>query len=472
MRRMRRVLLGRLTIRTALGLAFGLSLGLWLFTGYAFTTRLTDAERQASEVTARYLRAQDLLSTVRAQVLLSSVFVRDALMDPNLAVPGHRERIERAHATIDEALRHYEPVIDAAGRQEEVGRLRAAVEDFRRTTWDVLDADMGSASVRDLLNERIVPRREAAVRVSEQVQALNRTAYVQQQVVTADIHRVAQRQSWQRLGLGLIANLAIALVAILYAGRLEKRLLRQLEKDARTSRELQQLSSKLITAQEEERRSIARELHDEVGQVLTEVNVEISLAQRALELKGVGGHLLDEAQAVTDSALQSVRDLSQLLHPAVLDDLGLPAAIDWYLRGTARRHGLRVDLEQAGMPDRVAADAEVAAYRIVQEAVTNVVRHANARTCRVRLVHTTAEGGALTVEVEDDGTGFDAEAMGRIGAQRGLGMVGIRERVAQLRGTLTVDSVPGRGTRVVVRLPATVAEEDAASGRPMEARGA
>ncbi|MDP1569221.1 MAG: sensor histidine kinase [Vicinamibacterales bacterium] len=466
---MRRVLLGRLTIRTALGLGFGLSLGLWLFTGYAFTTRLTEAEREASAVTARYLKAQDLLATVRAQVLLSSVFVRDALMDPELALPDHRERIELAHGTIDEALRDYIPVIDAGTEQEEIDRLRVAVEQFRRTTWDVLEADLGHASVRDLLNDRIVPRREAAVRVSEQVQAINRTAYVQQQVVTADIHRIAQRQSWQRLGLGLTASLAIALIATVYAGRLEKRLLAQLEKDAQNTRDLQRLSSKLITAQEEERRSIARELHDEVGQVLTAVNVEISLAQRALELKGGGGHLLDEAQAVTDSALQSVRDLSQLLHPAVLDDLGLPAAIDWYLRGIARRHGLRVDLEQAGMPERVAADTEVAAYRIVQEAVTNIVRHANARTCHVRLVHTTAEGGALTVEVEDDGTGFDAEAMGRIGAQRGLGMVGIRERVAQLRGTLTVDSVPGRGTRVVVRLPAA---EHAPSDRPLEARGA
>jgi len=471
MRRMRRVLLGRLTIRTALGLAFGLSLGLWLFTGYAFTTRLADAERQASEVTARYLRAQELLSTVRAQVLLSSVFVRDALMDPELALPDHRERLEVAHATIDGALRDYVPVIDAVAEQQDIQRLHAAVEQFRRTTWDVLDADLDSASVRDLLNERIVPRREAAVSVSEQVQALNRTAYVQQQVVTADIHRVAQRQSWQRLGLGLTASLAIALLATIYAGRLENRLLRQLEKDARTSHELQQLSSKLINAQEEERRSIARELHDEVGQVLTAVNVELSLAQRALEVKGVSGHMLDEAQSVTQNALHAVRDLSQLLHPAVLDDLGLPAAIEWYLRGTARRHGLAVDLRVDGMSDRLGSDTEVAAYRIVQEAVTNVVRHARATSCRVCLRR---DVSTLVVEVEDDGTGFDPEALGRIGGERGLGMVGIRERVTQLRGRLVVDSAPGRGTRVVVTLPADMPSADAVAPAVgvREARGA
>lgn len=464
MRRMRRVLLDRLTIRAALGLGFGLCLGLWLFTGYTFTSRMADAERQASEVTARYLRAQDVLSTVRAQVLLSSVFVRDAVMDPELALPDHRERLELAHATIDEALRDYVPVIDVAAEQDEIAGLRAAVEQFRRTTWDVLDADLSQESVRDLLNERIVPRREAAVRVSEQVQALNRTAYVQQQVITADIHRIAQRQSWQRLGLGLTASLAIALIATLYAGRLEKRLLLQLEKDARNTRDLQRLSSKLISAQEEERRSIARELHDEVGQVLTAVNVELSLAQRALEVKGVSGRLLDEAQTVTGNALHTVRDLSQLLHPAVLDDLGLPAAIDWYLRGIARRHELVVDLRQDGMSERIGPDTEVAAYRIVQEAVTNVVRHAGATTCRVRL---RCGGDTLIVEIEDDGTGFDPAAMDRIGAQRGLGMVGIRERVAQLRGTLVVDSVPRRGTRMIVTLPVG----DSASRRPAEGGG-
>jgi signal transduction histidine kinase len=471
MRRMRRVLLARLTIRTALGLGFGLSLGLWIFTGYTYTARLAEAEREASDVTDRYLRAQDVLSTVRAQVLLSSVFVRDALMDPELALPDHRERLELAHATLDEALRDYAPVIDAASEQAEIDRLHEAVEEFSRTTWDVLEADLATSRVRDLLNERIVPRREAAMRVSEQVQALNRTAYIQQQVVTADIHRTAQRQSWQRLGLGLAASLAIAFAAVLYAGRLEKRLLRQLDTNARNSRELQQLSAKLITAQEEERRSIARELHDEVGQVITAVNVEISLAQRTLEVKGLSGDLLNEAQTLTASALHTVRDLSQLLHPAVLDDLGLPAAIEWYLRGIRRRHALSVDLHQEGMSERLASETEVTAYRIVQEAVTNIVRHAHATSCRVSLQCVT---GTLVIQVEDDGTGFDPAAMGRVGGERGLGVVGIRERVTQLRGTLVVDSAAGRGTRLIVTLPAfvpaTVAET--AAGTLREARGA
>jgi signal transduction histidine kinase len=465
---MRRVLLGRLTIRTALVLGFGLTLGLWVFTGYSFTQRLTEAEHEASEITDRYIRAQDLLASIRAQVLRSSIFVRDALLDPDLALPGYRERLEEAHAAIDAALDAYVPVIDEAGERREIARLQQAVIEFRRTTWDVLEADRASASVRDLLNDRIVPRREAALRVSEQVQALNRAAYIQQQVVTADIHRTAQRQSWQRLGFGLAGSLAIALVATLWAGRLERRLLAQLEKDARNTRDLQELSFKLINAQEDERRSIARELHDEVGQILTAVHVELSLAQRALAVKGLNDGLLDEAQAVTDNALRTVRNLSQLLHPAVLDDLGLPAAIEWYLDGIARRHGLEVSLQLDGMAKRIEPHTEVAAYRIVQEAVTNVVRHAGASRCRVRLA---CRGGFLRVDVEDDGTGFDADAMARVGARRGLGMIGIRERVAQLRGSLVVDALPGRGTRVSVTLPVEARPGGAVAGGRAEAVG-
>ena len=108
--------------------------------------------------------------------------------------------------------------------------------------------------------------------------------------------------------------------------------------------DLQRLSAKLITAQEEERRTIARELHDEVGQVLTAIKVELALAQTAIEAAGVTPRVLDDARSIADGALQTVRDLSHLLHPSMLDDLGLRAAIDWYLRGFSRRHDIAVEL--------------------------------------------------------------------------------------------------------------------------------
>ena len=243
----------------------------------------------------------------------------------------------------------------------------------------------GYEEARLLLQRRIVPQREVVIRASEEVQALNREAFVQQQDTVAEVYRVMQRRVWQQLGLALVASLGIALLASLYAGRLERQLRLQRARDAQNTDDLQRLSAKLITAQEEERRSIARELHDEVGQVLTAIKVELAVAQTAIEASGVSARVLEDARVITEGALQTVRDLSHLLHPAMLDDLGLAAALDWYFRGVSKRYDLRTEFQHEGMQERLAMETEVAAFRIVQEALTNVVKHARATSCRVAL---------------------------------------------------------------------------------------
>jgi signal transduction histidine kinase len=146
-----------------------------------------------------------------------------------------------------------------------------------------------------------------------------------------------------------------------------------------------------------------------------------------------------------------VRDLSRLLHPAVLDDLGLQAAIEWYLTSVARRHEIRTEASFEGLDERFAPEIEAAFYRIVQEALTNVVKHARATTCRVHL-HRQAANVMLTLE--DDGAGFDPSHPHDEAEPRGLGLIGIRERVRQLGGSVSVESEPGRGTRITAVLPA------------------
>jgi len=201
-----------------------------------------------------------------------------------------------------------------------------------------------------------------------------------------------------------------------------------------------------VRVQEEERRTIARELHDEVGQVLMAIKVEIALAQRRIDATGGAARLLDDAQSITDGALHTVRDLSHLLHPALLDDLGLPAALDWYLTGFGRRHGITVELLRERMEDRLEPQIEAALYRIVQEAMTNVAKHARAE---VAIVYLRRVDDTVVVTIEDHGIGFEpAHARG------GLGLLGIRERVAHLQGTISIDAAPGRGTRLTIALPA------------------
>jgi signal transduction histidine kinase len=443
---------------------FGLIGGIWLSAGYYFSSRMAELEHRSTDINERYMRAQDLLTTVRGQVLMGSVYVRDALLDPN---PGtadaYRHQLEESYRTADEALQSYVPVVDVPDAQERITRLRHELDDFRRTLLDVMatDSRRWPSEARDLLRRHIMPRREGVLHVSEEVQALNRAAFVQQQLDIASLYRATQRRVWQTVGLALAASVAIALAATLYAGRLERRVERQRLRDVESARDLQRLSSQLLTAQEEERRSIARELHDEVGQVLTAIKVELAVAQRAIEASGGNVASLQDARTITDGALHTVRDLSRLLHPAMLDDLGLPAAVEWYLKGFGKRHGVRIELLQDGMDERLRPDTEAAIYRIVQEALTNVARHAQASICRVflqRLPHT------LLVTIEDDGVGFSADAAGQPGAFRGIGLVGIRERVAQLRGVMRLETAPGKGTRLTVEVPAGIRDVEALAG--------
>ena len=450
---MRRDPLERLTIRAALVLGFGLVLGLWLFTGYAFTRRMAATEQRTSEVTRRYMHAQDVLSAVRLQLNLSSIALRDALLDPSPANQARQlRRLEDSYTTVNAALDSYQPVLDTRTEPVEMHRLRSEIAEYRKVTLEVLAAYHGDRSTpaSRLLEEWITPRRTSAIAVSDEIRALNRRALVQHQIATADIHRAEEQQWWRRVGLALAGTIGIAFVAVLYAGRLENRLRRERDKDAQHTRDLQRLSARLVAAQEEERRNIARELHDEVGQVLTAIKVDLQMAQRSLEASGHDTQVLHDLQDMTDGALGTVRDLSHLLRPTMLDDLGLGAAIDWQLRSLARRHQVTVDLVQEGMTERLDSDTEVAAFRIVQEALTNVARHANATRCTVRLSHVRDR---LIVSVADDGCGFDLEAVERRGERRGLGLIGLRERVAEREGTLSIESAPGQGTRVVVELP-------------------
>jgi signal transduction histidine kinase len=204
--------------------------------------------------------------------------------------------------------------------------------------------------------------------------------------------------------------------------------------------QLQSLSRKLIEAQEAERRAVARELHDDFGQALTAIRLNLKK----------GGSDLSESIQLVDQALQRMRELAQDLRPSILDDLGLPAALRWYVAREAKRAGLEPRLEVADLP-RLPAAVETTCFRLVQEALTNIVRHGHARQVEIELA---AREGSLFLTVRDDGKGFDPRAALRRAAQgHSVGLLGMKERVSLAGGELEIDSAPGHGTLIRARFP-------------------
>ncbi|MCU0223982.1 MAG: histidine kinase [Acidobacteria bacterium] len=212
---------------------------------------------------------------------------------------------------------------------------------------------------------------------------------------------------------------------------------------------LQALTRRLEAAKEEERKAIARELHDEMGQLLTAAKINIQLLQR-LGPDDTAPRRLADTVGLLDRMIKLVRALSFELRPPLMDELGLVAALRGHLAAQADRTGLEVAFSDDGLPDRLPAELEIAAFRIVQEAMTNVVRHAGATRVAVRL---RAADGRLRIEVEDDGQGFDPDAAAAASGGEHFGIVGMRERAEALGGRVTLSSARGRGTAIRAELP-------------------
>ncbi len=216
-----------------------------------------------------------------------------------------------------------------------------------------------------------------------------------------------------------------------------------------TAERLQVLSRRLVEVQEEERRHLARELHDEIGQALTAIGIGIQAAKKASS--DAATSYLDDCIGLVDSAIGQVRHLSLDLRPSMLDDLGLVATLRWYVDRQAQRAGFRARFTSDAVDIRLDPAIATAAFRVAQEALTNIARHAKARRVRVSVRH---RDGSLRLAVRDDGVGFDSGAALGYGARgSGLGLLGMRERAALLGGRVDVRSLPGRGTRVLLTIP-------------------
>lgn len=222
-----------------------------------------------------------------------------------------------------------------------------------------------------------------------------------------------------------------------------------------TMRDLKALSGRVLKVQESERRRVAVELHDELGQSLTAIKINLQISQR---LKDQAlADITQENIRIVEDALQQVRRLATNLRPSMLDDLGLAAALQWLSEQSANRSGFSVNFHCVRGQTRLAVDIETACFRIVQEALTNITRHAQAKSVEISLAR---EQDTVVLRIRDDGCGFNLEEM-RLRAVAGdsVGVLGMQERAILVQGELTIDSKPGSGSTVQLRAPWRTHEE-------------
>ena len=427
--------------RIALAIGFGGLLSIMALAGIDALRVLDQFRRSDDQIRLRYLAENHVLNDIRSDVYVSGTYVRDYLLEPETT------RADAYRASLEEVRKHMESALDSYGRQVAPGEvqhytmLRAELTDYWRILapifrWDTAERRRsGYAFLRD----EVFPRRQNMLELASRIDGLN-----EQQLDAGNRQVGTLLLSFQtRLLLTLLAALALGLGLALFTIRK----IFQLEGQARRQYvELKELSARVVQAQEEERRSLSRELHDEVGQALSAVLVEL----RNLST-GLAGRSEDQSRrhvetikGLVEGTVRVVRNMALLLRPSMLDDLGLIPALKWQAREASKSTGMDVaitaELDSDEMPD----EYKTCIYRVVQEALHNCARHSRATKVRIRVEQAQDR---LRLNIEDDGQGFDIEHT------KGLGLVGIQERVSRLGGTFDVQSRPGRGTTLSIELP-------------------
>jgi signal transduction histidine kinase len=426
---------------------FGGLLALMLAAGVDALLVLRKVRTSDAQVRDLYFARSRSLEKVRNGIYQSAIVMRDYLLATDAAIA--RDQIEKWSAIrvpTDAALEESASVLDPA-EQTPLRTLQGEVAVY----WKLLDfiAEMRGDDRRvrgaTYFATELVRRRTAMLALVDQIDQLSArelTAGDAQLNATFDALRL--RMIWM-LVVTLGGGLLLAAVTVRRTLRLEAELRKRYEEGVRTQQELKELSARLLSAQEEERRAISRELHDEVGQSLSALLMEAGNA--AAIVPAVSAEVrrhVESIKKLAEASVTVIRNMTLLLRPSMLDDFGLVPALEWQAREVSKRTGLRVHVtaeESAGeLPDEL----KTCIYRVVQEALHNCARHSQARSVRVVVRQ---EPSKIVLSVEDDGHGFDARRV------RGLGLVGMEERVNHLGGAFEIESQPGAGTRVAVELP-------------------
>jgi signal transduction histidine kinase len=428
-----------------LSLGFG-GLLIFIFAAAIGTLVVLDHVRaQETGMRQAFLRRLSALDQIRAGIYLSGTYVRDFMLSPDAGgAQAQSGRLAALEHDTRVALDSYSRSLAPAERKP-FQDLRAEIDAY----WKVLDRTLAwTPDERSRLRfsffyDELVPRRTSMLQIADRITAVNESGLSRAEDELAGSSDRLRRSLMLFFGITLAGGLVLALVTIGRTLQLERELEARLEENAHARVDLRELSGRLLRAQENERRTLARELHDEVGQSLSAILMETEGAACAETPLEVQEHLA-AIRTMAEKTVNEVRDLALLLRPSMLDDFGLVPALKWQARELAKRTGLHVVVHADDAEDGLPEEHQTCIYRLVQEALNNASRHAHARTVEVTVEH---EGARVKFSIRDDGSGFDPRFV------RGLGLLGMEERVRRLGGQVRIDSQPGRGTLVAAELP-------------------
>jgi signal transduction histidine kinase len=418
-------------------LGFLLLLALILLAGVYSLVSISRLEQNSAKVRAEAHNRDELLDQLANGVYRLSAVSGDYLLEPDDdRVFDRIAEVKKVRAQIYETLASYERTLNAEEDLAEAAALRRNLDAYWATVEPPLRWTLGEREreTGSYIRERLLPKRGDVVELVRQI-----TAQDEREIENAEQNLQAAYHAFER---GMIVAFALTFVVGAVAAILSIRRNRRLEEEAEiryeqveeAGRQLRDLSDRLVNAQEDERRRLSRELHDQLGQTMSAMVTELR------RLESMDGPFRDRLARIRQSAednVRSIRDTALLLRPSMLDDLGLIPALRWQAREVRRHWGLKVRIAAEEIGDELPDAHKTCVYRVVQEALNNTVKHAKATEARV-ILRWSADG--LLVVVQDDGIGFDSSK------DRGMGLIGMEERVRRLRGRFRIDSQAGSGT--------------------------
>ena len=439
-----------LSTRVAVIAGFGGLLAIITLSGVNTLRVMREIRRNDDQIRQEFLLRNHFLNIIRSDLYLSGTYVRDYLLDPEPdRAASHLAALKQDRMEMDSALESYAKRLDS-----EETRHYSALKTELAGYWEILEPVLqldarerqgkGFAFVRD----EVFPRRAAMLDIANNIADLN-----EQQLTAGNERDAALLTSFQKsLGLTLLISVLLGIGMAAFSTRkilkLEARAHNQYQEVSDARRQLENLSARLVEAQETERRSLARELHDEVGQALSAVLVELRNLSSGLTVQSeeqLSRHV-ETIRGLVENTVRTVRNMSLLLRPSMLDDLGLIPALRWQAREVSRQTCMDVTVSTDLVSDDLPDEYKTCIYRIVQEALHNCSRHSYATAVRIQVLQ---EPDHLTISIRDNGRGFDVKQ------SKGLGLLGIEERVAHLGGRCTIHSESGSGTVIAVDLPFT-----------------